>query len=242
MSNSTFPTAEELSALLGGLLSDEEATQICERIRRFEPTDDKSRGIKLFLIEHNYNYNALIAWRKKAYSKLSLVSKSRTFRLSDWVKYAAAIVLLIVSIAVISNYSGTNNNDWKSYYKRDPGFPIYMSNSKGHTWMSEYRQGNYSAARQILEMVLRSGQNNDTLNYFYTICLFELNSLNEKNFPTVTADSPFYLKYRLLLAYYFWRNENINEATLYFNQLIQIEDTAISNNAVDALKKIRLRE
>ncbi len=242
MSKSTLPTADELSALLDGLLSDEEATHICDRIRRYEPTDDKSSGIKLFLEEHNYNYKALIAWRKKAYNKLSTLGKSRVIGYRQWIKYAAAMVLVIVSIAIISNYAGSNNNEWKSCYKRDPGFPIYMSINKGDKWMSEYRLGDYSAAGKSLELALKSKQSNDTLNYFYAICLFELNSLNEENFPKVNAESPFYNKYQLLLAYYYWRKENIKTATLHFNQLIQVEDTAISNNAVSASNKIRKRE
>lgn len=242
MSDSTFPTAEELSALLGGLLSDEEASRVCDRIKRFEPTDDKSSGIKLFLETHNYNYKALIAWRKKTYNKLGALGKSRRIVYSQRLWYAAALVLVIVSIAVILNYAGSGNNDWKDHYRRDPGFPIYMSTSKGDKWMSEYRQGNYSAARKTLELAFKSGQSSDTLNYFYTICLFELNALNEVNIPNVGVESPFYNKYRLLLAYYYWRNEKINTASRYFKQLIQVEDTAISNNAVSALNKIRLRK
>lgn len=240
--NSKFPTSEELSALLNGTLNEVECFEMCERIRVNEPTDDKSKGIKLFLQEHQYSHSKLINWRQNAQNNILNTKKNNSFEYNAWLKYAAALILIIVSIGIIIQFTSKSERSWKSYYRIDPGFPIYMSKHKTTRWMSEYRAGDFASAKKSIEIELKTSPLNDTLNYYYTICLFELKQLNEINMPKVHQESKYYYKYKLLLGYFYWSVNNLTLAKKHFEDLCLNNDSDIRQKAETNLQQIKLEQ
>lgn len=89
--------------------------------------------------------------------------------IGKWLIAAALLALIGTASFWLLKRAPLHERLFDSYFYKDPGLPTTMGNSKNLAFteaMTNYKLGNYDAAIQEWENMLKTDSDNDTLNYF----------------------------------------------------------------------------
>lgn len=172
-------------------------------------------------------------------SKVIELNKNSNYR-----KYLgiAASVVLIIGLALFWKFSSSEDLPKlaDSYYEKDKGLPVQMSNTKIETdeLMNAYKSQDYKIALEQLDVLLQKTPKNDTINYYFGVVNYELGNydVSKSTLNSIVPESYYYEKaqYRLVLIELKINNKQgaidkidsclKNKNHLYYNKLTQLKE------------------
>jgi tetratricopeptide (TPR) repeat protein len=157
---------------------------------------------------------------------------------------AAVALLLIIPAYVIYRISTQSSRLASEYYIEDPGLPVTMgasANSQLNQAMVEYKDKQFQASLDKIMNLLSGKPDNDTLNYYAGICLYQLGETDKaiERFENVTdAGSAFYFRAKYNLAISLLKNGNSSEASMLLKAVSDDGPGTFREKATELLNKI----
>lgn len=153
----------------------------------------------------------------------------------------AATIIFILGLGLF--WSLANKTDLpqlaNNFYEKEKGLPNEMSVTQNQLAdvMNLYKSGDYVAAKNKLEFLLKENNTNDTLQYFYGIVNYELENYraSRTGFNSIKTESNYYEKaqYRLILIFLKTNNKQsainkideclLNKQHLYYDNLVKLK-------------------
>ena len=112
----------------------------------------------------------------------TLKKPSSKNRLLQWVRYAAAAILVVGLAGYLFFGKPSNEKLYVKYFKPDPGLPTTMStdgNFEFYDAMVYYKHGDYDKAIKKWQALYAKQSNNDTINYFLGLAYMSNKSIKE---------------------------------------------------------------
>src|SRR5690606_26128270 len=103
----------------------------------------------------------------------------------QFLKYAAAVIILVVIGSFWLFGASTNKKLYTQYFTPDPGLPTAMGNTEYYDFydaMVNYKRGDYKMAISKWEKIHQNKPENDTINYFLGVAHLADNNI-EKSIP-----------------------------------------------------------
>lgn len=194
-----------LNELIADLKSDEKRLKAINTLKKLDSKDEALLGLKWFMEKNNYDVNKLDQFLSNSQGDLipsiPEIPAKKSFR---WMKVAASLAV-IISIASVTYYFSTKESYYQRYAFHEPGLPVVLSTEntkKMDDWMTEYKAGNYSSAKEMGDHLLLSQKDNDTIFYFLGRIHCELGNYSEglALFEKVSNSSLFYERAYFLSA------------------------------------------
>lgn len=142
---------------------------------------------------------------------------------------AASVFFVLGTIVLLRYFQNPSlGNLADEYYEKEKGLPVQMSPETNalDPIMNSYKNSDYVAARNALQQLMLKNSNNDTLNFFLGVTLYELGDFKgaDKCFVQMKPTSSFYQKsqYRELLV--FLKLNNKQMVKKYVNEILNNKD------------------
>jgi hypothetical protein len=173
----------------------------------------------------------------------------KTILISKKIKYkryfaVAASIALLISITLFIKSSKNTNQIAEKYWEEDRGLPTLMGESSDidlDRAMMYYKENKYSIALKKL-LLLKTKNNNDTLNYYIGNCEYKLGNFNraKKSFKEVLKfkKSVFFEKSEYRLAFCFLPT-NKKYAIILFEKIKNTQYHLYQKQSKEILKSLQ---
>jgi tetratricopeptide (TPR) repeat protein len=157
----------------------------------------------------------------------------------QFLKYAAAVIILVVIGSFWLFGASTNKKLYTQYFTPDPGLPTAMGNTEHYDFydaMVNYKRGDYKMAISKWKKIHQNKPENDTINYFLGVAHLADNNI-EKSIPflkktTDKTESNFNNDAYFYLGLAYLKNNDKDSAIEY----LKLNNSEKSKELLDKLK------
>jgi len=248
--NPNFPNIsqedfEHLERYLNGSMSENEATEFEERIKRDSSLDQylKEQRILLQAVEEQSLLHKLDDFHSEVTSKVITLDSNKSKEKSSFYSKLAIAASLAVIIGLggfwLFNQSNTPQKVFAVHFKPDPGLATTMGDTSQFEFydaMVDYKYGDYTKALKKWESLLIKKPKNDTLNYFVGVAHLaneDENSAIEHLIPVSQNKASFFYKdAQLYVGLAYLKAGNVALAKKH----LTVSDTEISKQIIAELE------
>jgi hypothetical protein len=231
MNNDKTPTIREIEYCIRPGAEPQKVFDILTRLKYSTPTEDDAAGAKLFLENNNYDLDKLRLFIEK--SKRNVFSnpkvklpkkekqKTNVFKLKSLTKVAASIAVIIIAGLLTFKLSDFNQDKKFAQFEiEESGLPVFMSDDTDVSFdefMSSFKKEEFKTATKLGESL----NQNDSVLYFLGVSYYKTKDyqLALQNLELVSESSKFKPESNYFSALIHWRNNNLKQAKILFNEL-----------------------
>ena len=221
-------TFEEIIEASKSMITPAEKQLLKSRIEQCSSDDEAFIGAKLFLKEHNYDFNALQTFLNEP---ISFKFRNSIFKTYINYKFFSAIAACLIFIIVYSVIYISNNQANKTIANAvfyEPGLPVFASiqgNKEFNEMISSFRQNNTKEGLLHYHELLKTETNNDTINYFAGWLYFNDHQFDSAlySFNKVAKTSIYSIKSNYLKGLSNYLNGNKKEAKILLDSISKEE-------------------